>query len=233
MHPVYSSSVNTNHLPQTNLAYAQSNLYETLKSNHSVTDIEQNIVSHIDDIHKNLNIIHENFDNIKHSLSRSLETIEPNSQTKNNKLETPNKNDQFNKKLLGWICFVGAVGFVPWVVCDFYFAKNHLSCNINPSSLLSDYFTMTGIVELVYILLFLMIYGFGGFTRNSYKQTHAVGFFCNVINCVFGINGIDLFLNNLKSFATCGQFITRYFLARSIKNIVYFFIFFTSFTERQ
>ncbi len=233
MQPVHSPSVNTNQLPQTNLAYAQSNLYETLKANHSGTDIEQNIVTHIDSIHKNLNIIHENFDNIKHSLTRSHETIQPNPQTENNNLQTTKKQDQFNKKLLCWICFVGAVGFVPWVVCDFYFAKNHLSCNINPSSLLSDYFTMTGIVELVFILLFLMIYGFGGFTRNSYKQTHSVGFFCYTINFVFGLNGIDLFLNHLKSFATCGQFITRYFLARSIKNIIYFFIFFTSFTERQ
>lgn len=233
MQPVHSPSVNTNQLPQTNIAYAQSNLYKTLQANHVETDVEQNIVTHIDSIHKNLKIIHENFEDIKSSLTRSLETIEPNSQTKNNKSETPNKNDQFNKKLLGWICFVGAVGFVPWVVGDFYFSKNHLNCHIDSSPSLPDYFTMTGIVELVFILLFLMIYGFGGFTRNSYKQTHSVGFFCYTINFVFGLNGIDLFLNHLESFATCGQFITRYFVAQSIKNIVYFFIFFTGFIKHE
>lgn len=229
MQSVHSPSVNTNQLPQTNIAYAQSNLYETLKANHANSDIEQNIIEHIDSIRINVNMINENFNDIKSSLESSLVAIEPNAQLhQQTTLPAAVQNDQFNKELLRRVCFVGFVGFVPWIVGDFYFSKNHASCHVHP---LSDYFTMTGILGLVFITLSIMIYGFGGFTRKSYEHTYSVGFFCYIINFVFGMFGIGLFLDNLKSFSTCGQFITRYFLARSIQNICYFFIFFTSFIE--
>ncbi len=229
MQSVNSASVNTNQLPHTNLAYAQSNLYKTLQANHAETDIEQNIISHIDSIRENVNMINENFNDIKSSLESSLETIEPNARPHQ---QTDSENqDQLNNKLFRRVCFVGVVGFVPWIVCDFYFSKNHSNCHVNSSPPLSDYFTMNGIISLIFITLSFMIYGFGGFTRNSYEYTHFVSFFCYIISFACGMVGIGLFLDNLKSFATCGQFITRYLLARSIQNICYFFIYFTSIIE--
>lgn len=194
---------------------------------HENADIENNI----NKIYEYIDKIDQNFDDIKNSLAQSLETIEPKSQLhQQTKSPSVTKHDQYNKKLLRRVCFVGSIGFVPWVVCDFYFAKNHANCKIG-SPLLLNYFTMTGIMSLIFITLFYMIYGFGGFTRKSYDQAQSVGFFCYTISFVFGIFGIGSFLDNIKSFATCGQFITKYFLARSIQNICYFFIFFTSFIK--
>lgn len=229
MQSVNSPSINANPVPQTNITYAQSNLYKTLQANHAGSDIEQNIVTHIDSIYKSINKIDENFNEIKSSLESSLAVIEPKTRIENKS----NNNDKFDKELLINVIIAGAIGYLPWVIGDFYFAENYSSCQINSSSSLSKYLNNTGILGLGFIILFSLVYLFGGLTRKSYNQTEAVKMFYYVFCLSFGINGIGFFLNNLKEFSKCAHQMSKYFVSRSIANICYPLMYFTSLMKKN
>jgi hypothetical protein len=231
-----NSLTNSNQLHQINLDYSQSNLYETLKANHADQtnpNSEQNIVYYLDTIHKNLNKIEENFHDIESSIKSSLAIVEPNNTQNKNKANSNTKNVQFNKKLLYNVGIFGSIVYLPWVIGNFYFANNSSSCqlNTNPSFSLSGYLKINGILSVVFIVGFSLIFIFGGCTRESYNQASYVKIIYHIFSMMYGMGGIDIFLNHLKEFSTCSHSITTYFVASVIAHICYFCIYFSHLIE--